>query len=476
MKRSWCLLVGLPLFFGPATACRAGGDDYRGLLRRLPDSTTAIVLVDVKGLRQTLGVTPGTALQESRLASIPVMAGKFVLGARVDLSGHRHQWSVAVMRLDGKMSMQDLAKTENEPVQELGGHPAVLSPRNAYFVELGPGLLATATPADRQMVARWLRFQDTNQLDTLSPYLIQAANAAGPAVMTLAIDLENAVDPAAVQKGLSQSQVLSALQTVDYAATARVITQAQGAKLTVAPGSPLAAELTVDFNADTGPLAAFAKPLLLESLQNAGVYIPDFDDWEARLKDRSLTLRGPLSVNGLRRLGTLVRTPAPAPAAANLEARQAAAPAARALAASQAYFLSVTQTLDDLKLHKAVVLNSRSNWYDQAANQINNLPTLDVDPRLIGYGTGTAQQLQEIGAVVANLKSNIQRVRASSYPGYTGVWLYNDSRAGGAVPTKEEYRLLIQQATAARAKIWEGIDAVTDKIRDQMTAQFNTQF
>jgi hypothetical protein len=419
-------------------------------------------------------VTPGTALSTAGISGIPVTARRFVLGANIDISERRHVWSVALAQIDGKMTIQDIGKTENEPVQKVAGHAAVISPRNVYFVELGPKLLATASPANRRMLSRWLAFQDSNQVDTLPPYLIQAATSTDPSLMTMAIDLEDSVDPGAIRRGLTQSQVLASRENVDLDAVARTMAKVKGAKLTVGAGSPLTGDLTVDFDTDTGPIRDFAKGLLLETLQNAGLYVPDFDDWAARVTDRSINIHGKLSVNALRKLGTLIRTPAPSPEAADSAAYQAATPATRSLAASQRYFQSVTRILDDLKNDKDKTLDSRSGWYEHAANQLNNLPTLDVAPELIGFGSATSDQLLAMGTELKDVSTKITYVHHNSY--YSAYGLVYGSPSGGYTPTRRVIEAIKDQASEARRAQWERIEDVTAKVRQQMTQKFNTQF
>jgi hypothetical protein len=468
------LAVALLLLPDLAPPSRAAEGDYRALLRRLPDSTTAVILVDVKALRQALGVAPGTELRTPGLSGVPAMADKFVLGSHIDLSERRHLWSVGLAALDRKMTMQDLAKAEGEPVEQVAGHPAVVSPRNAYFVELGPGLLAAATPANRKMLSRWLAFQDANKLDALPPYLLKAADAAGSAVAVLALDLEDSVDMTAIRRGLNRSPVLASHPGADLDAVARTLAKVKGVRLAVRPGSPLAGELTVDFDADTYPVQDFAKPLLLEVLQNAGLHLSDFDDWEAKREYKTVTLRGPLSVNGMRKLGMLIKTPAPGPAAADPNAARDATPAARALAASQHYFQSVKQILDDLKNDKGKALDSRAGWYEQAAGQFDNLPTLDVDPDLLAYGTGTAERLRDLAKGQKDAASKVHYVKYNSWASYMGPMYGN--RQTGYVPTAKVTKGLEEQAAEARRGMWDQIENATAQIRQRMSQKFNAQF
>src|SRR5205807_6799289 len=70
------------------------------------------------------------------------------LAARIDpgsLSGGR--WEVGVARLKVKLTMDQLAAREKGAVETVAGAPAVLSPRNVYFVELRPWIVGMIYPA-----------------------------------------------------------------------------------------------------------------------------------------------------------------------------------------------------------------------------------------------------------------------------------------------------------------------------------------
>src|SRR5262249_27356688 len=146
-------------------------------------------------------------------------------------------------------------------------------------------------------------------------YLIQAANPADPALMVMALDMEDHLDPGAIRRSLSMSQVMAAQANVDFDAVTKIIASAKGMTFNIRPGNPLNAALNVDFDADFGLLDPFAKALLFEILQKSELFVPDFNDWVIQAKDQSLRLSGPLSVNALRKLGTLITTPAPNPVA-----------------------------------------------------------------------------------------------------------------------------------------------------------------
>jgi hypothetical protein len=476
MKRCSIIVPAVALAFGLVPHARADGSS-QALLRRLPPATNAIVVIDSKALRQALGSGNETAAAAMGLTGLPLMAGNFVLGAHIDYGEHRHLWSVAVFQVVGGMTIQDVAKSEKEPVQQLAGHAAVLSQRNVYFIDLGDGLMAAGMPANRQLLSRWLQFQDTNREDVLSPYLLKAANPETPAMMTAALDLGNALDPAAIRRGLEHSEVLATKSRERTDQSAQLIATIKGLTFNVRAGNPLEGELTADFDGETRHVATFERELLLEALRYTGLYLEDFDGWqEPPWKDRTVTIHGPLSANGLRKVGMLIKTPVPSPdAAAGNASSLPADPVARALVASQRYFKSVTQILADLKADKGKNQNSRAGWYDQAADQMSALPTLDVAPELVGYGQGTADQLRAMAAGQKDLTTKVTYVRRNSYQSAYG-WVYGNAQMGNLVPTQKVIESLEGQATQARRETWERIDQATAQLRTQMTQKFNVQF
>jgi hypothetical protein len=458
MRKSLLLLGGALVFFGLARISRADDSDYKSLLKRLPEATTAIILIDVPALRNAIKVTKGTATAQLAITQMHIPASKFVMGAQLDLSERRHICSISLVKLDGPFSIEDVSKTENEPVEKIGDYSVVASQRNVCFIDLGPGLIAIGTPANRQMLVRWLKFQKDNQLDLLPPYLQEAARQVDSPLITIAIDLTDHLGLPAIERWLARSDVLSSRSNVDFGALAKTIASVQGLTLTVRAGDPLTAEISVDFQKDIEPFRSFGKELLLETLQNTGLYFPDFDDWELRVPNKqAISIRGPLSISSLRKLGTLIGTRVPSP-----EANKSASPEQRALAASRRYFEAVTQIVDDLKADKFRKMDMSAGWYAHADNEINNLPTQDVAPELVKYGAQTAEHLRAASTGFHDVSQRIGYVRRnSSYYGY-------------AAPRLEA--ALREKVAEYREQVWKKIDDSTEQIRQAMRKKFNAQF
>jgi len=474
MKLPRAQMVALLALCCLTQASLADEGTFQDLLRRLPNNTNVLAVADVTGLRKALGVAPGTRLASADLPSMPATAKRVVIGANIDLSQRRHLWSVAVCQLERRISMQDIAKTEKEPVDQLADHDVVPSARDAYFIELGPDLIACRTPANRQEVKRWLSYQKRNPLPAIPDYLLQAPNPAERAVVVMAVELADSFERHAVRRGLDLSQVLASKQGVDFDGVAKVIVGARGARLVVKPGKPLAGELAIDFTTNTEAIRPFSKALLLEILQHVGLYVPDLEAWDVVLRERSLRVSGPLSLNSLRKFATLLATPVPSPEAANLGAYQGESPEQRMAVASQRYYKSIDKMLADLRDKKGQPWRGLGNWYERYADQIGMLPVLDVDPQLLAYGQATSEHLRALSRVMKGV-AQVQNVARNS--SYYGPWGGAVRTADGTVVSLSRVQYTLSaQASTDRDQGWEAINNETSKIRQEMTRKYRVEF
>jgi hypothetical protein len=503
-------LLALMLVFG-TSGMAYSGPIYDDLLRKLPDTTNVVIAGDVQALRQALGLAKDAAILSPDASGLPVAAKEFVVGAHVDMSERKHLWSIGMARLVKKVTMEDLAKSEGSPVEEVAGYSTVASDRNAFFIDLGHGLLATGTPANRQQLKRWLQFQKTNNVIGIPDYLQDAVNAADKALMVIAVDLSDSLSPAAINRGLNQSETLAKRKNVNYENVAKTLTKVKGLTFVIHAGDPLTAELTIDFSTTTDAVQNFAKAFLLEALERTELSLPDFEEWRPRIKEKSIGIYGPLSVNSLRKINTLIATPAPAAQVSEMDKYSAMEPGQKTVAASKKYFKSVTQLLDDLKEDKYRSVKSLAGWYDKYAGQIEKLPILDVDPELIQYAAATSEGLRAMGASFQGVsletsylqrqKTSVQIYQAPQYTGNYSGWnayggyfggyganlannaaLYRSGTAGG-VTTYDNYEqirgvqdAMVTRSKGARTQLWQQIDNETANMRRKMTLKYKTEF
>src|SRR4051812_37557664 len=153
MRRLHVLAVLLALVT-PAAA----DNRFNDLTPYLPLQANAVAVIDVQGLYGSRLAQKGKWATERPLP-IPPTLTTVALAAKMDpgsVAGGR--WEVGAGRLRTKLSIEQIAQREKGAVETVAGAPAVLSLRNAYFVEIQPPLvLGMMHPADRQELGRWIR-------------------------------------------------------------------------------------------------------------------------------------------------------------------------------------------------------------------------------------------------------------------------------------------------------------------------------
>jgi hypothetical protein len=482
MKFANSVKVALFVFLGGLQAAQAQDNPYKNLLRRLPDSTNAVVAMDVKGMQKTLGADSGTTLATLGIASIPLTANKFVMGAQIDMKQRQHVWSITLAELDPKMSIEDIATAEGEKVEKLGTFSIVPSPRNAYFVEVTPSLLACRSPADRQQLKRWLGYQKLNQFADLTTYLTQAVNPKDPALMILAVDLTDNLDRSAVRRGLDHSSVMAGRRRPpDYEKVTNILTAAQGMTMLVTAGSPFNGQLTITFDVTSlDPISDFAKELFIEGLQKTGLFVRDFEGWQPYIGDNFIQISGPLTLHAMRKFGAMIKSPAPSPQAADMANYANLSPTQRTLQATQSYWKTMSAILEDLKTEKANTNKAQAGWYDQFAGQIDKIPLLNVDPDLVTFAMATSQQLRALSTTYTGISTQrgyLKQETKSNMVGFApiagqGYWGYSS----GAQQDAMQENKMAEQGIMDRTKLWQEIDDATANIRRQLTVKYMVQF
>jgi len=194
----------------------------------------------------------------------------------------------------------------------------------------------------------------------------------------------------------------------------------------------------VDVEGDAAIVSAYAKPLLLEILAERGGAINDLYSWTAKAEGREISLSGKLSKTGMRRLMSIVNSPASEVPTADSQASQISPgelPAIQAKA-SLKHFRAVTQMAEELKedMRDAKNLASTSLWFDKYAKRIERLPTLNVDPQLLNYSAFVANHLRQASLAVKTMgiQSGVRegQVTSGSVNPY-GAYPYPGTRWGG---------------------------------------------
>lgn len=513
MRMSQCIGVGLLIavvvlaMAGPAAA------QFRDLVSHIPNGANAVVILNVeKILSSPLGEREGWKANLEKAFSagmvrVPPKAKRFVIASQIDFEFMKPNWEAAVADAQRVPSMEKIAKEHEGTPDKFGDTEAVVLPNDAYVMAVSQNTLAAMSPANRQVVARWI--QEWESPSKLSDYLQKAAGYADDAAteIILALDLEGVFPPAQIDRYLKSKKSTDGSQT-GLAGLSRLLASLDGLRVGIRIGDKPFGKLTVDFHAPVTSDAQTLKNLLLGVLADGGMMIDDLNEWKPEIQDTTFSLSGNLSSGGMRKILSLVESPAPAETAAKESPGDAGANQGKA---TLSYYKSVEKFLGDLKgdMRDMKTTGQAAVWCDKYARKIEKLPMLGVDPEMLDYGKFIATSLR--GGALNTRNTNIQagamkyQVGAGSNAGYDpayyggygygrgaygGGW-YSGSRVGNATVARaavrqevraegQDKRILRTQARAGIAGDLQSIKAeivrVTNDVRRIMTERYKLEF
>ena len=496
--RAACLaVIGLSLAFLATGTARADGT-FDELLVNLPDSSNALILIDLKAIKQSpIGKKENYARKHESeylagTTGISPHVQKLALAAQFEPGTLKNSWEIGVASRNEKISMAKLAKSHGGAQDTVGDKNVVFTPRNAAFVELGPTTMGYMRPANRQALARWLRTIKSNNKTAISPYLQAAAARSKDSQIILALDLTDMLDEGGVLHRLQECQTLKGAKADDLKAIAKTIAGTKGLTLAVQFDQVITGELTVEFSGSIDPIKQVAKRLLLEAIDEAGAHIEDFEAWPEKSEGNKVTLRGKMSPKGLRQILSLI-TP-PADSVETQTGGDSTSTEDPKLLASQRYLMALSSYLVDLKgeSDKQRSFEKMAIWYDKYAEKIDNLPVLDVDQDLLNYGSNTSSALRNIaqsarGAPIAQsaLKNYETQITAAGavpyggygpYGGYHAGWGYQYLDVNNYKQVRDQQRLVKNGEYETRMNIWQDIAKATSDIRRKMTEKYKVEF
>ena len=504
----------------------AHAQDVTELLKYIPDSANALVVMDAKtlfesplGKREKWSETYSDVLTSAPL-HLPPTATRMVIGSEMNFQYMTQNWEVAVIQTGVDYSAKEIAQALRGAVDEIEKKSAVHTPMDAYVVNLAPRVLGVHWPGNRQAVSRWIR--STGQADSrgLSVYLSKFGFAADGAPLRMALELRDLTSRQEIRAGLAQCATLRG-KSVNLDQMAAILSTIQGVRLSVDVDEKMSAVFSVDFEANPALLGDVAKPLLLEVLGHQGALVPEMAQWEAVVEKNAVTFRGDLSSSGLRRLfsdfgstsvpasqglaqgaqaGSVPETPVGTPPENPQGSSGRFEDKLVRVDSSQRYFKTISSYLSELQSEaQAASFDQIALWINNYATRIERLPPMAVDPELVAYGKSMSTSLRQILQVMNNanqqslsaqsgLRPNVTRTygslptwRTVNYGGYRmrryAPFAYN------TVNTSQMEAQRSQIQAQARAKVQAEAKVIVDKmtketqaVRDRMTKKHGVAF
>ena len=395
--------------FGSATAASA---NYFELLRRVPDSSNAVILIDVERIL----MSPIAMKEKWRNKAnsgdagslhFPVTSERYLLASNLNYVGNfENIWDIALIETTHDVSLPQLSKLEGGYLDTIEGEQVAYSPRAAFFVAIKPTILGVSFPANRQDLKRWIRSLKGRETPQISEYLQNAVTLGhGKDQIVAAFDVGDLFTSRQVRDWLHHADSLAG-KDVDLNSLSKVLTSIKGITMTVEATDRLSGGIRIDFAESAAPLKPVAKALLLDTLENAGMMLDDeIKNWAVAIEARAVTLKGRLGTAGLRKLTDLIPFPADTVDIKGSEAKSSgAAPGPAATqspedskaATSKKYYNRVSQILDQLRTDVKASGSAKlwRRFVDKAAAEVDRLPVLDVDGELLAYGTAVSSILR----------------------------------------------------------------------------------
>jgi hypothetical protein len=479
-----CRLRALPIvFFASAAAWNVTTPvraDFADMLRRVPGEANVLVLIDAEQiLASPLAQREGwrakrEADYQARPLTFPPQATKLIRAGEFNMDTHESKWQIAILEAARIPALDQMAKKVQGHLDTVANSSAVWSPRGWYAFKIGNSALGVMFPANRQYLSRWMKAPPGR----VSPYLLKAAESRNAkSLVVMAVDLEDVVKPQQLAERLKDLDSLKDAKNV--AEIAAALATIQGVRLEVAIPDKAYGKLTIDFGSNPSALGKVAKPLFLEALGDAGVYIDDLEDWSVAADGKSVSLNGELSKSGLMRLSSLLELPSPPLDDSGRDADPVDSGDPK-LYATQNYFKSIQTLANDLlsKKNESKSLGHYAMFIDTYARRIDQLPLVNVDPDMQNYGLFIVQSLRQASTA---FKGAGVRTGARSAGVYGGNYDYYGNQVGGnSSAVTGERRAIGAEEKAAGAmsglSLREQVAGETSKIRRLMTERYKVNF
>lgn len=495
----------------------AQADEVADLLPFVPEDANAISVLRVDALKSSaLGLEHNWAQEHETkflegAATVPPWVSTLVRASYVRPGASGGDWTAVVIPLPEDYDMQVLANREGTEVQEIDGHPAVMSARNnGYFIELTSELstehvLGGMMPATRQDVAHWARDVASDDVPRLSDYLATAVTDESAQII-MAYDMEHMLDPVQIRYRLEGAEALEEKDR-ERAVLTILFQTLKGVTFDIHVTDTMTADFHMEFGREVGPEGQYIKPLLIEFLNDAGAALDEVDLAQTTVRGRRVTLSMPLSEESLRRVLSLITTPPPPSEPKVAETTPSTTTPSEdetSVRRSHHYWDAVNQNIDDLRAaySRASSYDRTAQWHENFARRIDQLNTRNVDEDLVEYGHWVADALRGLASSLRGTALDVDTLEktivynVTEEPTYWrgpwgGYWNTGAYTAFGRWPygpqpqvnitsnlqeVREKQAEAVQESAPERDKIWQMIDEERGATERKMVARYGDEF
>ena len=517
MNRSVSYILLLAFLLTPTVAL---AQPFMGMRNRIPADANTLILINAEKMfgsplaNREHWEARRKAAYDAGISALPPDATQVILAGRSDHEFGESIWELGLMKLRSERNVSSVAARYGGSMDEINGRSAVRLPGDHYVIQMGPSLLASYSPANRQDVARWLRSTDVTPAGGgLHPYLQQAfgyATKVGTPIV-MAIDIDGSISKEEVKQRAASLDFLKNMN-IPIDQLADLIHGTRGITLGISIDENEVGAIRVDFDESPEILAQIGKPLLINVLQRQGAMIDDIREWQPSVEGNTFMLRGKLSDEGTRKVMSVLALPASMSQAMHDATSPGSDQEATAkLLATQQYWKSLNSMMDDLrtkpKRDHVKTFGQAAMWYDRYARKIDHLPIMNVDEDLLNFGATISSSFRNCEAIMKGVgmrtslrtasnnassggysNGNFGGYRANS--GTMGTYGINFGPTGmtssispmnASLQEKGRTDAIIrgQERTSGAAnvqQIWQQIDEATAAMRRELVSKYSADF
>jgi hypothetical protein len=501
---SVAFFIGILAISTPGQAQSGNSRVFGELLKRIPEQSNVLMLVNVDGLFDS----PMGRRENWRQQAVESARDRFGLAAEfsriavavgLDFSSMAERWKVGMVELrhDVPIKLENQAAREGGYVETIENMPVAWTPRGFYLFDFPGKIVGFVAPTERQAVVKWIQ----SALDhprSFPPGFADRAiyRADAGAQIVLALNLVNAMSAKEVEPWLGAIDVIT---KTDPKLLAPRLASAKSAFLVVKVDQSIEGTMRIDFDRPVDYTAPVFRELILNVLEDHGAELPEIKTWTLSFdrKANAAEMTGRLSEESVRKVLSMAHLPRMAPdhsasaaaltraaspgtitaepkAAARAETR-ASAGNTEVVNASQGYFRAVASLLEGLKGTERPTYRSTKLWYDRYAKQIEELPILHVDKELLDWGGQVARMFREMSTGI-NYYAQNQKYTVASTPsgGYGGYdYAYANSKAYDASAIKKQLDAMMSVDLDKR---WQGLETSIADMRRKMVEKYMVDF
>jgi hypothetical protein len=482
--------VGVTAILATASATRA--DDLADLIKRVPGDMNTVAVINVReinksprAIKEKWHQNHETEYMAGAIA-VPAWVPVVVIGADLHPGALASGRSVALFPADVSVSSESMAKRENGVVQSTGDWNIVLSPRRGYMAVLASGIVGVSNSMPRQDFVRWVRASLKPEKPAISAFLQDTIAAHKTDHVLIATDVQDLFDPTSLRLALQQSGSVSGEAALN--SLVNVLSGAKGIVFSAHIEDKTKAELRIEFAVPMDDFVGPLKKIWPKAMESSGLDIEEFKTAEARADGKSIVMTTELSDGSLRRILSLLYAPGDAVGSKDEGASKAPRDSA-VLAASLRYYKAVNSALDDLRSQggaKGKDYTKSAVFFDSAANKIEKLAILDVDPTLVQYGASVAGKMRAMAGSLRGTKMQLDAYddyKSTTWVTSGGGWR---GRWGGYAPETQlstnvqelntKQAELIAKLEPERAKLWGTLEGDRSAIRREMLEKYKIDF